>query len=134
VNLSSLEALVPVDRSQRLVRPVGSGFDNMLPVTLADGTVRPTTVTDLQTWNPQNFFLSPGNWNADLSLFKYFEITERAKLRFTADFFNAFNHPVDYLAGTTGGTNDLDTTTGLLDKSRQVNEPRTIQFGLRLEW
>ncbi len=75
--------------------------------------------------------LSPGNWNEDLSVFKYFEITERVRLRFTADFFNVFNHPEDYLPGV---GNDLNLTTGLLDLSRQVNDPRILQFSLRLEW
>jgi len=134
VSLTALEGIVPADRSQRIVRPVGPAFDNKVPFTLADGTVRPTSITDLQSWNSQNFFLSPGNWNQDLSVFKYFDIKERVKLRFTADFFNAFNHPVDYLAGAPGGQQDLNTTTGLLDLSRQVNDPRIIQFSLRLEF
>jgi hypothetical protein len=86
----------------------------------------------LLTSNPQNFLLSPGNWNEDFSVFKYFNIVERVKVRFTADFFNVFNHPVDYLAGS--GQQDLNKNTGLLDLSRQVNDPRIIQFSLRLEF
>jgi hypothetical protein len=132
VNLRALTSLVPVDRSQRKLRPIGSDFSNRVPVQLADGTVRPTSITDLLTSNPQNFLLSPGNWNEDFSVFKYFNIVERVKVRFTADFFNVFNHPVDYLAGT--GQQDLNKNTGLLDLSRQVNDPRIIQFSLRLEF
>jgi hypothetical protein len=131
VNLTALEQLVPVDRSQRRVRPVGPAFDNRLPFTLANGQVVMTTITDNLTWNPQNFMLSPGAWSEDLSFFKYFDIAERVKLRFTADFFNFFNHPINYLPGA---TQDLNTTTGLLDLSRQVNDPRILQFSLRLEF
>ena len=37
VDKSALEALVPVDRSQRVYRPVGAGFDNRVQMQLADG-------------------------------------------------------------------------------------------------
>ena len=60
---------------------------------------------------------------------KWFDISESIKLRFTADFFNAFNHPVDV-----GFGHRFDTTTGLQDLSRQVNEPRIIQLSVRLNW
>ena len=30
----------------------------------------------------------PSSWNQDVSIFKYFEIKERVRLRFTADIFN----------------------------------------------
>jgi hypothetical protein len=43
-----------------------------------------------------------------------------------------FNHPVDYLARV--NTSDLNTTTGLLDLSPQVNDPRILQLSMRLEW
>jgi hypothetical protein len=95
-----------------------------------------TSFTDNLTWNPGYSFLSPGAWNEDLSLFKYFTIKERIKLRFTSDFFNAFNHPIFYLPGSlaSSGTANLNTNTGLLNLSKQVNSPRIIQFSLRLEF
>lgn len=46
-------------------------------------------------------------------------------MRFTADFFNVFNHPNDV---------GVDATTGLQDLSQQANEPRTIQLSLRFNW
>jgi hypothetical protein len=46
-------------------------------------------------------------------------------MRFTADFFNLFNHPNDKVP---------NTTTGLVDLSQQNNDPRIIQFSARLEW
>ncbi len=125
VDQNKLQQLVPVDRSKRVLRPLGPNFDNRLPQQLADGTVRMTTTNDLVKWNSRNFFRGPGAWNVDFSIFKWFTITERMKARFTADFFNFFNHP-----------NDLNpnSTTGLQDLSKQTNEPRIIQFSLRFEW
>ena len=125
VDLAALEQLVPVDRSQRVLHPLGSDFSNRLPFTLANGQVVQTTLTDNLSWNSQNFILGPGAFNEDASVFKYFDITERMKVRFTADMFNVFNHP-----------NNLNPnkTTGLVDLSKQANEPRIIQFSLRLEF
>jgi len=125
VDLAKLEALVPADRSQRVLRPLGTDFSNRLPFKLANGQTVLTTLTDNLSWNAQNFLLGPRSWNQDLSLFKYFEITEKLRLRFTSDFFNCLNHP-----------NDLNPnpTTGLIDLSRQSNDPRIIQLSLRLEF
>ncbi|HXI38896.1 MAG TPA: carboxypeptidase regulatory-like domain-containing protein [Bryobacteraceae bacterium] len=124
VDLSKLQALVPVERSQRIMHPIGANFDNRVPVTLANGQTVKVSY-DVLNWNAQNFFLGPRSWNEDLSLFKWFDITERIRLRFTSDFFNAFNHP-----------NDLNPnkSTGLINLSQQANAPRIIQFSARLEW
>jgi hypothetical protein len=127
-----LLALVPVDRSQRVVRPVGPNFDNRLPLVLANGTIRNTTVTDLYNPTPRGFIMGPGAWNTDISVFKWFDISETVKLRFTADFFNAFNHPVDIEPNFTLANSG--TPLGLQDLSRQLNEPRIIQLSLRLNW
>jgi hypothetical protein len=125
VSQEALQALVPVNRAERVLRPLGTAFDNRLPQTLANGTVRQTPITDTVNPNPRAFYLGPGSWNVDLALFKNFNITERVKARFSADFFNFFNHPVD---------GNPSTTTGLQDLSVQANEPRIIQFSLRLDW
>jgi hypothetical protein len=125
VDQAKLQQLVPVDRSQRVLRPLGPQFDNRVPQTLADGTVRLTPITEMVNWNARNFYRGPGAFNQDFSVFKTFTITERVRTRFTADFFNVFNHPVDVTP------NDM---TGLQDLSRQANDPRIIQFSLRVEW
>lgn len=125
VDQQALQALVPLDRSQRIVRPLGSNFSNQLPQVLANGTVRNTSITDTVNWNSRAFYRGPGAWNADISMFKNFTLTEQMRLRFTADFFNGLNHPNDA---------SPDTTTGLQDLTIQTNEPRTIQFSLRLTW
>ncbi len=127
VDSAQLQQLIPIDRNQRVLKPVGTAFDNRVSQKLADGSTRLTTVTDMLNWNARNFFRGPGSWNQDLSLFKSFVFGEndRFKIRFTADFFNSLNHPVDVAP---------DGTTGLQDLSRQANQPRIIQFSLRFAW
>jgi Carboxypeptidase regulatory-like domain/TonB dependent receptor len=125
VDPAKLQQLVSVDRSQRILRPLGPNFDNKLAQQLADGSVRSTSLSDMLIWNARDFYLGPVQWNEDLSAIKYFEFAERLKMRFTCDFFNLFNHPNDIKP---------DITTGLQDLSRQANDPRIIQFSLRLEF
>ncbi|MGH9340364.1 MAG: carboxypeptidase regulatory-like domain-containing protein [Acidobacteriota bacterium] len=120
-----LEALVPADRSQRPVRPLGPNFDNRLPQELADGTISFTSIGSLYNPSPRAFFLGPGAWNLDVSIFKHFAISENIDARLTADFFNFLNHPLDV---------DPNNVTGLQDLSRQANEPRTIQLSFRVDW
>jgi hypothetical protein len=68
-------------------------------------------------------------WNLDLSLAKRTLITDRVAFIFSADFLNAFNHVVFN-----------DPTLSMQDPasfgviSSQANNPRAIQFGLRLEF
>jgi hypothetical protein len=125
VDLAKLQSLVPVDRSKRLLRPLGVGFNNRLPFTLANGQVVQTSITDNLSWNSHNFFQGPRSWSANATIFKYFGITEKLKLRLSGDFFNLLNHP-----------NDLNpnTTTGLINLSQQANDPRIIQIGARVEF
>jgi hypothetical protein len=125
VDQQKLQALIPLNRAERVMHPVGTAFDNRIPQRLADGTTRLTSITDALNWNARAFFLGPRAWNVDSSLFKNFSLGESKRLRFTADFFNAFNHPNDV---------NPDSTTGLVDLSRQANEPRIVQFSARIEW
>jgi hypothetical protein len=126
VDQAALERLVPANLADRVLRPINPvRNDNTVPMVLADGTVRNTSITDTVSWNSKNFFRGAGAWNADISVFKHFYINEDINLRFTADFFNAFNAPMDV---------NPNATTGLQDLSVQANEPRIIQFSLRLNW
>jgi hypothetical protein len=86
----------------------------------------------------RNLYKGPFQQNWDFSLIKYFRISERQELRFTADFFNLWNHTnfgtpgvtdvEAYLAFVGGGSLGQDpfgtirSTTGT---------PRLIQFSLR---
>jgi hypothetical protein len=60
----------------------------------------------------------------DLSLFKTFQFHEKAKLQFRANAYNLANTPVF------GGPN---TTTGVIGIG-QVNDPRIVELGLKLNW
>ena len=71
----------------------------------------------------------PLNWDADLSLFKVFPITERMVLRVNVDAFNAFN--IQGLPNPNGSDGTVCYTPGGLGCSSQ-NTPRQLQFTARL--
>jgi hypothetical protein len=87
--------------------------------------VRNVPITELYNYSPRANIIGPGAWNADVALFKNFKFREQGNFRFTADFFNIFNHPNDA---------NPDLTTGLQNLGVQTNGPRTIQLSLRLDW
>jgi hypothetical protein len=77
--------------------------------------------------------LGPGQFNWDISLAKNTNITERVRMQFRADFYNAFNHaqfadPGSGGFGTVGFENISAANFGQIT-SLSVN-PRLIQFGL----
>ena len=55
----------------------------------------------------RNEFRAPGNWNMDLAISKTFLFTERFKLKFSGEFFNAMNHANMYVEAA---SNDLSGT------------------------
>ncbi|HKV06136.1 MAG TPA: carboxypeptidase-like regulatory domain-containing protein [Candidatus Acidoferrales bacterium] len=78
----------------------------------------------------------PGQFNWDVSLVKNTQITERVRMQFRSDFYNAFNHPQfappqGTNFGTVGFENvtNFGTPTGNQITATSVN-PRLIQFGL----
>jgi hypothetical protein len=77
--------------------------------------------------------LGPGQFNWDISLLKNTQITERVKMQFRADFYNAFNHPQFSDPGGTAfastGFVNVSSLTGVSITETRVN-PRLIQFGL----
>jgi hypothetical protein len=88
----------------------------------------------------------PGINNWDLAVFKNFRLSERMKIQFRTELFNVLNHP-QYLNPGTSGTFNVDptapagsfptryvqtnTTFGVITGTR---DPRTIQFGLKLNF
>jgi TonB dependent receptor len=74
----------------------------------------------------RNILRGPDQQNVDISLIKFFPVTERVQLEFRTEFFNAFNmvsfaNPVNILESANAGQ-IVATTTG----------PRVIQFALKL--
>ncbi len=75
----------------------------------------------------------PGQFNWDISILKNTQITERVKMQFRTDFYNAFNHtqfsdPGSGAFGSVGFVNVGNPTTNQITHAN-VN-PRLIQFGV----
>ncbi len=66
------------------------------------------------------------NW--DISLLKTTKVNDRINAQFRAEFFNTFNHP-QFAAPDNGVT---DAAFGAV--SAQYNNPRLIQFSLRINY
>jgi hypothetical protein len=77
--------------------------------------------------NPYNAMVlqGPKNFQSDISLYKEFSITERVRLRFNIDAFNAFNIQ---------GLPNPDGSTGILQLQTSYWTPRQIQFTGRLSF
>jgi hypothetical protein len=73
----------------------------------------------------RNILFGPGATNLDFSLAKFFQVTERFRLQFRAESFNATNTP----AFGNPAANINAPTVGTINSA---GEPRRIQFGLKL--
>ena len=76
----------------------------------------------------RNILRGPNQRNVDISVIKYFPVTEKMNLEFRSEFFNAFNlvsfaNPVNILASANVGQ-IVETSTG----------PRVIQFALKFDF
>lgn len=100
-----------------------------------------------QTGMGRNTMQGPGFWNFDFSLMKKFDVSERVKLQFRAEFFNLFNHPnFENPRNATVGSPTLTSslfgqtccTTASLPSSSSIiaiGEPnRVIQFAMKLSF
>lgn len=78
----------------------------------------------------------PGFVNTDFSAIKHFRVTEATDLEFRAELFNLFNHPQLYLPGNPSINNlqDVDSPSTFGTVTQIVNNPRLIQFALRLRF
>jgi len=75
--------------------------------------------------------------NTDMSIFKDFPFTfrEAMNLQFRAEFFNVFNHPQYWMSGISGtGEQDIGTPSSFGVINSTVNNPRLIQFALKLNF
>jgi len=77
--------------------------------------------------------LGPGQFNWDISILKNTSLTERVKMQFRTDFYNAFNHPQFADPGGTqfGSVGFENIATPAYGQILHTNvNPRLIQFGL----
>jgi hypothetical protein len=102
--------------------------NNNVPVTLKNGTVVQVAYSPGPSGvNPFSKTILPGpmNYNADLSLFKVFTITESTNIRVNFDAFNAFNIQGNTNPNTTDGTQNFLTSYW---------SPRQLQVTARLSF
>jgi len=105
-------------------------------VTLNPGTPQQVTVGELGT-SPRAPVYGPRFVNTDFSVIKDFPLSfrEGMNLQFRAEFFNLFNHPQFFMTGISDtGEQDIATpsTFGVLNNT--VNNPRLVQFALKLRF
>ncbi|MBO0798697.1 MAG: TonB-dependent receptor, partial [Blastocatellia bacterium] len=74
----------------------------------------------------RNFFRGPGRWNLDMGLYKNFQLSERFKLQYRAEFYNMFNHANAYILGSLADV----SSTSVITSQRDGN--RNIQMALKL--
>ena len=116
------------------------------------GCTAPAEIHTLENWfNPCAFATAPdgelGNApraasygphfvNTDFSVIKNFPLSfrEGMMIQFRAEFFNLFNHPQFYLSGGSSGMQDINATTSFGVVNGTVNNPRVIQFALKLNF
>jgi hypothetical protein len=86
----------------------------------------------------RNIFQNPSYWNLDTSVAKGFQITERFRMTFRAELFNALNHPnfraaTQTYTSTTFGTTCCSTMSTASSSSTLSGESwRVVQFALKL--
>lgn len=111
----------------------------------------PTQIHTLANWfNPCAFAKAPAGElgtaprapvygprfvNTDFSIIKDFPLREAMNLQFRAEFFNLLNHAQYYLEGFAGtGEQDINTPSSFGVVNNTVNNPRLIQFALKLNF
>jgi hypothetical protein len=77
----------------------------------------------------RNMLFGPSYFNWDAALFKRTPINDRFTLEFRAEFFNILNHPSFGLPAS-----DITTPATVGRITSTANEPRNIQFGVRLSF
>jgi hypothetical protein len=96
----------------------------------------PETVGELGT-APRAPVYGPRFVNTDFSVIKDFPLAfrEGTSLQFRAEFFNVFNHPQFFMTGISDtGEQDIATTSTFGVINQTVNNPRLIQFALKLKF
>jgi hypothetical protein len=126
----------------------GFGISNIRPDVIAGCSKGGSR--SLASWFNTNCFAAPPAWgygtesrvdaslrakginNWDFAIFKNTSITERFVLQFRTEFFDFFNHPQWGFPGQ--GYNGTPTGNGFGTVTSTVNNPRLIQFALKLKF
>lgn len=135
----------PLNRPDEVGNPNVGG-----PVAGNPGCVAPAEVHNKQYWfNPCAFthatagelgdvsrapLSGPRFVNTDFSAFKSFRLTERYTLQFRSEFFNLWNHAQFGLTGNGVFMQDVNSSSTFGAVNETVNNPRVIQFALRLDF
>ncbi len=113
----------------------GTGLNLFANPAAAYADFRPVLISADGRSGRANPFRGLPFWNFDLSVGKSTNITERLRVRFSADFFNIFNHPnfnnpsLNYQSPSTFGV----ITTEAIPPNR-INGARAMELGLRVEF
>lgn len=102
--------------------------NNNVGVTLSNGSVVTTAYSPGPSGvNPYNAMVlqGPKNFQSDISLYKEFRVSERVKVRFNVDAFNAFNIQ---------GLLNPNTTDGIQSLQSSYWTPRQVQFTGRISF
>lgn len=94
---------------------------------ITGGVVRVNYDTSLHPWRNQSR-LGPFNWTLDSSLWKYFNLTERARLRANVDVFNVFNVQGLNVPGSDGIASLANSFGGFGFRPRQVQITMRLEF------
>jgi hypothetical protein len=87
------------------------------------------SVTDVRFGSSgRNILRNPGVFNTDLDVTRYFQLKERLKLQFRAQFFNVAN------TSHFGGVSSSSVTSGTFMQITSASGERNIRFGLRMQW
>jgi hypothetical protein len=145
----------PMNRPNQLTDPYQAGIVPSNPnpqcqILQSQGGLAADKTRTVQSWfNPCAFGAPPagelGNAsrapvsgprfvNTDFSAFKNFHVHEGYTLQFRGEFFNLFNHAQFGLTGNGVYMQDINSPSSLGVINETVNNPRVIQFALRVDF
>jgi hypothetical protein len=120
------------------------------PVAANPGCTAPSQLHTLTNWfNPCAFvhnslgelgdsnrapLYGPRYVNTDMSFIKHFPLRESMQLDFRAEFFNIWNHPHFFMNGGPSGMQDVNASSSFGVVNATLNDPRVIQFALKLKF
>jgi len=87
--------------------------------------------------NARNAFRGPGYWNLDFGIYKLFFLSERFRLQFRGELYNAFNHANLYVQSGDNNVSSISFVDAARGYNPQLTNPtvgsfRTVQLALRL--